>query len=430
MLIEGLEVSPSILTCFLVNVGKPRRTTLLPSLALALIAAPLVTGVGCTGRAQRDLYSAKLNSEVRVLEDQLYAADYENRVLRDQLERYRREVAESKIATPKFIPPHDHPDALNSNHRRSVPAPIVDHSTDLPLIDMGQGLETETMPIERNIENVPAPTPTPMESKPFDPDSFDPDSFVDPGVPEDRASADGVPDDAATLQTPRANPDTKTPKLPARPNVSPPSFDTLPAPKTAPGRLPAPGGPVPPGKRDLEVPPLIPGDILPPDPNGGDGKPPGQIVLPDSIQAQSVGPDRLEVHETLSVGHYTDGKFDGAVIVVTAVDGDGRPMDMDQFDIDARMSMVVLDPTRKSSDALIGRWDFTREQVETMIRLQPVPGIHVPIEWKDEVPNSEQIIVHVRLEGEDAAQMNAQGELKLSNVKPITDWTPRAGNLR
>lgn len=418
------------------NVGNPRRTTLLPSLALALVAAPLLTGVGCTGRAQRDLYAAKLNSEVRVLEDQLYAADYENRVLRDQLERYRREVAESKIATPEFIRPHDHPDALHSHHRRSVPAPIVDHSTDLPLIDLGHGLETETTPIERIIESIPAPKGE--ESKPFDPDSFDPDSFVDPGVPEGQVSDGNVPDGAATLQTPLPTPDPKSNgdafDLPARPKVSLPGFDTLPAPKTAPenapGRLPAPGGPVPPGKRDLKVPPLIPGDILPPDPSGGDGKPPGRIVLPDSIQARSVAPDRLEVHKTLSVGHYTDGKFDGAVIVVTAVDGDGRPMDMDQFDIDARMSMVVLDPTRPSSEALVGRWDFTREQVETMIRLRPVPGIHVPIEWQDEVPDSEQIIVHVRLEGEDDAQMNAHGELKLSNVKPITDWTPRAGNLR
>lgn len=187
---------------------------------------------------------------------------------------------------------------------------------------------------------------------------------------------------------------------------------------------------MPPGKRDLDVPPLIPGEILPPDPNGGDGKPPGQIILPDSIQARSIAPDRLEVHKTLSVGHYTDGKFDGAVIVITAVDGDGRPLNMDQFDIDASMSMVVLDPTRPSSEALIGRLDFSRDQVETMIRLQPVPGIHVPIEWREEIPNSEKIIVHVRLDGGDDAQMNAEGELKLSDVKPITDWTPRASNLR
>ncbi len=417
---------------------KPRRTTLLPWLAIVVFAA-LVPSTGCTGRAQRDLYAAKLNSEVRVLEDQLYAADYENRVLRDQLERYRREVADAKIPTPSMIRPHDHPDSLHSGDSRSgrsraVPPPIVDYHSDMPLVDMGHGLETEVPPREGEVFE--APMVDDGQTADINADDFDSNMFVDPGVPED----------VEMLQTPQPNllapKADKKQDAKAAPKFDMPDFNTLPAPKDTPpkaskprpsdnpGRLPAPGGPVPPGKRDLEVPPLIPGEMLPPDPNGGDGKPPGQIILPDSIQAGAVAPDRLEVHKTLSVGHYTDGKFDGAVIVITAVDGDGRPMEMDGFDIDAAMSMVVLDPTRESSEALVGRWDFTRQQVETMIRTRPVPGIHIPIEWKGDVPNSERIIVHVRLEGDDEAEMNAYGELRLSDAQTISDWTPRASNLR
>ena len=45
---------------------------------------------GCRSRAHNDLYQDKMASEIRVLEDQLYDADYQNRVLRDKVWRLQR----------------------------------------------------------------------------------------------------------------------------------------------------------------------------------------------------------------------------------------------------------------------------------------------------------------------------------------------------
>ena len=49
--------------------------------------AALLIGAGCRSDAHSDVYLNEMAAEIRVLEDQLYHADYENKVLREKLER-------------------------------------------------------------------------------------------------------------------------------------------------------------------------------------------------------------------------------------------------------------------------------------------------------------------------------------------------------
>ncbi|WP_146453755.1 hypothetical protein [Rubripirellula tenax] len=340
-------------------------------------------------------------SESRVLEDQLYEADYENRVLRDQLEQYRRKVAEARIPTPSVIRPHDHPEPYgpdspsdhNSAHR--IPTPYADPQADLPEFDLGEGLETDEYDL-----------PMFDEGEPVDTDALTDPEAIDAPKPDAKSSKSTRSLDKPNSKTNPFEDDFSDAEL-----------------------LPAPGGPMPPGKNDTLVPPIEPGEVLPPPMGNQDEKPPGQIMLPDAIQAQMGVPEKLQIHPTLSVPHHTDGVVDGAVIVVNAIDAAGRPVDITNFDIDAELSIVVLDPSRPADAANIGRWDFTRGQVQTLIRQHPVVGLHVPIQWQDERPNGEDVIVHVRLRGEDE-DMKCESELRLADQSPITDWTPRAKTLR
>ncbi len=54
---------------------------------------PILALGGCRGAAYRDVYQQKMASEIRVLEDQLYEADYHNQVLAEELERLKAQVA-------------------------------------------------------------------------------------------------------------------------------------------------------------------------------------------------------------------------------------------------------------------------------------------------------------------------------------------------
>ncbi|XZE55694.1 hypothetical protein SH139x_001717 [Planctomycetaceae bacterium SH139] len=69
-------------------VGYSSRVALRP--ASILLLAPLLWLAGCRSQAHQDVYNEKLIAQVRSLEDQLNAADYEIRVLHQQLERQRQ----------------------------------------------------------------------------------------------------------------------------------------------------------------------------------------------------------------------------------------------------------------------------------------------------------------------------------------------------
>ncbi len=195
--------------------------------------------------------------------------------------------------------------------------------------------------------------------------------------------------------------------------------------------LPAPGGPEPPSKRDTEVPPVLPGEVLPPSIlDGQEDKPPGQILLPDSVQDGAGVPDQLRLHPSLSGGHRVDGKVENMVIVVNVLDERGRPLDLTEFDVEADLSVVLYEADQNESDAAkIGRWDFSAEQVQSLIKSDPISGLHIPISWHNRQPEGDEIVVHVRLRAEED-EMRCEGRLQVERANAVAEWTPRGELLK
>jgi len=63
----------------------------LPWAAICLLGLGIAAGNGCKQGPYRELYTAQMGNEIRVLEDQLYECDFENRRLHQELERLRME---------------------------------------------------------------------------------------------------------------------------------------------------------------------------------------------------------------------------------------------------------------------------------------------------------------------------------------------------
>ncbi len=122
----------------------------LPLIVLAALAAG-----GCRGAAYRDVYQQKMASEIRVLEDQLYEADYHNQVLTDELERLKSQIA---VPAERRSRPVEEPRRSSERSvtdppaRRSEPAapqlparPIPD-PVDPPLVPIPPGTEELDFP--------------------------------------------------------------------------------------------------------------------------------------------------------------------------------------------------------------------------------------------------------------------------------------------
>ncbi len=98
-----------------------------------LLAVCVLMAFGCRSQAHRDLYADKMASEIRVLEDQLYEADYENRVLRQKLQNTKTQGYDADPDTPKRgqrrapTPPQK----SNGQNGESLPAPNGDARTEL-----------------------------------------------------------------------------------------------------------------------------------------------------------------------------------------------------------------------------------------------------------------------------------------------------------
>lgn len=394
-------------------------------MTIAIVATSFLFITGCQNRAHRDAYHAKMASEIRVLEDQLYDADYQNRVLRDKLERAGAHgySSSSRSSSPRLAGPRD-PDCCAPQ-----PPPLTEsHSYELPRDDdpnvvINEGLsapETSDSPVEilppevnssqTPLSDPPVPTPDPdtspeSESNPFENDPVDENA---PGTPGDASPAPAETGGAGTTEE-------------------------LPAP---------PSNPEPPGSETLGFPPEIPGELIPPGPAEPD--PPGRIRIPDEakiLQQAPIAPslppdtlpvpDRLEVHPQLSGGHQLDedDEVDGMFLVINVLDESDDVVDLTKFDVDASMSVVAIDPELDESDQRIARWDFDPDEVREMIRRKPVDGLHISVKWQDSIPSSENVIVHVRLKAAEQ-EMRCQAKLSLKKSVAMSNWLPRARALR
>ena len=336
---------------------------------IGVIAAGCLSG--CRGRAKDEIYRQKLTGEIRNLEDQLYEADYENRILADKLQR-----AESRLQQDEGRGGSRRRDPVDDRRRSDRPTP---ESSDL------EPPTPQTPP-----PAVPVPDSRPDRSFDLDLDDIE----IDPGI-----------------------------------------------------LLPAPGGPEPPGERDLRVPPIEPGDVVPPPvPGSAPEPPPGQIELNESMnflgRRSATGdttqpPTSIRVHPTLSGPYRFDSTDDaeGMMLVLNAIDQQGRVVDLSDFEIDAELTVIALDPTRDPAEARVGRWEFDPEEVRRQVRDQPVSGIHLPLQWLDDRPASDEVIVHVRLrtpgdEDQPPLEMACEGRLNLAASATTARWTPRGSTTR
>ena len=194
--------------------------------------------------------------------------------------------------------------------------------------------------------------------------------------------------------------------------------------------LPAPGGPEPPGAADTEIPKIEAGDVIPP-PAKDDGEemPPGQITLPDSVQASAGEPVKIRLHAGLSTGYRLENGVEGMNLVVNVLDKVGKTVNLEDFDIEAELSVVILDPKREGDDARLGRWDLQKRELPTLIQSEPISGFHIPITWKDRKPLGDEIIAHVRIRSEED-EMRCDGTLHIEKAKAVAGWSPRAEKKR
>ena len=370
-----------------------------------MLLAPLVIAalVGCRGRAQREVYEAKMTHEIRVLEDQLYEADYHNRVLIDKLEQVRLKSAPAPKSDVRGsrsydVSPRTVPSGVPSGtgSRDTIPEPIRD-----PVPDATPSLTPQESP-ELDPDAASGIGAIVDEGQPADPSEVLPPSAQDPFSDDPNGSERKIGDETRPMETDESG-----------------------------GLLPAPGGPEPPSKRDTEIPPVLPGEILPPSIlDGEQDKPPGQILLPDSVQDGAGVPDQLRLHPSLSGGRRVDGKLENMLIVVNVLDAHGRPLDLTEFNVDAELSVVMYEVDQDETDeSRIGRWDFSADQVQEMVKADPISGLHVPIQWQERQPEGEEVVIHVRLRAE-GDEMRCDGRLKVERANAVAEWTPRGELLK
>ena len=387
----------------------------LPQWSLVVILLIFGGSAGCRGRAKRDLYTQKLQQEVRVLEDQLYEADYENRVLIEKLRRTRTELAleeEVPPARPDLPPPR----------RPSGREPLDESPQD-----------RQRKPPRRPATPVPDDRP---DSQPGE-DLFDPSEAIDEG--------DLV--DPSELLDPGNLPD-------------------------GPGPLPPPPGlPEPPGPDDLRIDPIEKGEILPPPTsNGRPEGPPGKIELPDLSLLGGLGPvagaspkivlrtSKIEIDTSQTRPHLTQNAATetgqpsqtvtaGIDLVIRGIDQYGHPIGLlpKTHDPTARLASSATPPTRPISDpqqppklsvllldaaktgdeAKLGRWEFD-ETLLSRLQQQSPDGftIRVPIRWQEARPSGDEVIVFARLQGA-GRDMRCEAEVPLNPTPSVAGWLPR-----
>lgn len=351
-----------------------RQDAVLQTICALTLALILLGLSGCRGKAYRDVYQQKMIGEIRNLEDQLYEADYQNRVLIDELARSRSQVVV--------------PEATRSRST-SDPAPRT----------------TRPQSPRRD---------TPLDTR----DTRNGDSVLTP-VPLD--------------------PEPTQPTLPARPipdsdpsQLTPPPISR---PRTDPNRnLVPPSVPIPPGIEN-ELPDVDLGEPVPPSGiNAVPELPPGQIKLPESvrrnIRVEPAVPVAIRINPSMSGGYrFDDAKQKtGMHLAIEAIDEKGDPVGLEDFDVTAELSLVLLDPARSASEARLGRWDYDKDELREMVRSGSGGAIHLYVAWQDKTPIGKEVIAHIKLSS-DETQMQAQAELSTAEASVAT-WNPRGSEMK
>lgn len=348
-----------------------RRSDAAPRLACAVTLAIILLGLcGCRGKAYRDVYQQKMVGELRNLEDQLYEADYQNRVLIDELARSRSQVVvpEAKRSRPVV---ESQP---RSQSRRDAP-------------------QRDTAPAADD----PSLTPVPL----------------DPARPQPRLPARPIPGQTPAELTP---PPISRPQINRDENFVPPMVPIPPGPDLGFPDVDL-GEPVPPS--GIQAVPELP---------------PGRIELPDStrrnVRVEPAVPVAIRVNPSLSGGYRFDDANEktGMHLAIEAIDEAGNLVRLEEFDVAGQLTVMFSDPSRSADDASLGQWDYDAEELRQMIRSGPSSAIHVYVAWQEKLPAGKQVIAHVKLSS-DETQMQSQAELKTAEVE-LALWNPRGTQMK
>ena len=445
-----------------------------PTIFWIVVGGGLLIGsmVGCTTPARREVYEQKILSEVRNLEDQLYEADYENRVLRDELNACRekkdcppRNVTVAVPAPPEQLPPV-------ASGRVVVPPPVAIDTVDqtpTPVRSDPASPATNTFePPARVIDAAPPLDAAPMDDLGSDFDPLDIDlgepidasqDDLDDGTPPSQPKRETIP---APLRDPPARDDSspRTDKSENSDRDPPRGFDrdALTNPFENDDLPPAPARPTPPGVETLRPDPIIEGDVLPPpmDPEKGEG-PAGKIELPELSRTKQTDGDLAATRRTeptnLPTGAFDDSAFfgtptgikidprgggrmvDGTAVLdvlIVVVDDRERPVDLSRFDVDAQLMLTVIDPaaTLPASDepVQLGRWTFDNVQTASLVKDNP-SGFHVPIQFESRQPAGDTVQIAVALrQGKqvmtDTATLPTNADARVA-AGVAAEWLPR-----
>ncbi|HBJ37940.1 MAG TPA: hypothetical protein DDZ51_24905 [Planctomycetaceae bacterium] len=348
---------------------RQRRSDAALRLACAVTLALILLGLsGCRGKAYRDVYQQKMIGEIRNLEDQLYEADYQNRILVDELARSR-----SRVVVP---------DAKQS---RPLAQPRTQPRRESPFRDLGGPGDDSAL------------TPVPLE-----PEQRQPTLPARP-IP-DPSPADLTP---PPISRPQPNRDQNfvPPMVPIPPgaDIEMPDVDL--------------GEPVPPSGINA-VPELPAGQIKLPD------------STRRSVRVEPKVPVAIRVNPSTSGGYRFDDAKEktGMQLTIEAIDEAGNLVRLEDFNIVGQLSVVLLDPQRSADDARLGRWDYDADELRQMIRSGPNSAIHVYLAWEDKLPTGKLVIAHVKLSHDDL-QMQAQADLKTAEIE-VAQWNPRGVQMK
>lgn len=112
--------------------------------------------LGCHGAAYREVYQQKMAGEIRILEDQLYEADYQNQVLVDELARMKARVqipedrrgrpGEPRRPGPADLRRPDQAPERSEDRRPTLPARPIPDASEPPSISVPPGAEELDLP--------------------------------------------------------------------------------------------------------------------------------------------------------------------------------------------------------------------------------------------------------------------------------------------
>ncbi|MEM6980380.1 MAG: hypothetical protein AAF539_12005 [Planctomycetota bacterium] len=448
------------------------------TIGVLVIGFVLPATAGCRGRAQEDLYAQKLRQEVRVLEDQLYEADYENRVLIDKLRRAKASQHKAADQSSDVIHERVHQASpLKSDESRGDAHPSKP-------FDMGHDLDSP--PLTDPFRPRGSGTLTPPGN-----DSAEVPEMVPPGKPQQTSEASSEnrgpeDDDDSVLPLPKrdSRPNSDSFELPDIDSlidegqlVDPADIGTpsMPESSRAPGPSLMPGPPQvpePPGAGDQRLDPIEQGKPLPPNSiNGRPDGPPGKIVMPPGLGmlgglgavAGSSPKVILKVARIDIEPHATQPRFgrredddpanantlicEGIDVVIAGHDQYGQPIGfhpkaidpasrlasqdlpqtrpIDQQDPIEGISVVVLDPNRSGDDVRLGRWDFDADMLDQIQRRSPEPHrLRLPIRWQEKQPLASEVVVFARYAAGER-DLRCEAKVRLTAQPSVAGWLPR-----